>query len=360
MTTDRQLWGLGGLSAVATLIVLLGASGAGADISRAAAAALGAGGSAPATASATPASSTEAASDDAAEETTATDDTAASSATETTAVSDATDTAATDDTATDTSDTPTATTSEEARKPSNIKQVFVVTLAGKGVDATFGSSSPATYLATDLRPKGVLLSGFTSLGSSGLADRIALVSGQPPNPSTAAGCPRFTLIPPLTAPDKAGLITKDGCVYPNTIQTLAEQFAGRRLTWKAYAEDLDRGPKGAAATCRRPDYDQPDDTLEPRPGDTYTARNVPWVYFRGLIDVASCDSGVVPLSKLGSDIGTLSSTPNVAYIAPDCAATAVAEPAQTASPAGWPPPMRSCDASCPRSWPRRPTSRARC
>ncbi len=220
-----------------------------------------------------------------------------------------------DDTQADASDTPTATTADE-RKPSNIKHVFVITLAGKGVDATFGAGSPATYLATDLRPKGVLLSGFTSLGSSAIADRIALVSGQPPNPSTSAGCPTFNLIPPLTQPDKDGVIAKDGCVYPNTIQTLAEQLSGRKLRWQAYAEDHDRGPKGSAATCRRPDYDRPDDTTAPRPGDTYAARNVPWVYFRGLIDVASCDSGVVPLSKLGEDLSALAKTPNISYVAP--------------------------------------------
>lgn len=333
MTTDRQLWGIGGLSAVATLIVLLGASGAGADISRAAAAALG---KAPAPATTTAASATDATPSESTSSDASSDETTTAASDDAADTTTATDDAATDDTGgTDDagSDMPAATTAEE-RKPSNIKQVFIVTLAGQGVDATFGAGSPATYLTGELRPKGVLLSGFSSLGSSGLADRIALVSGQPPNPSTSAGCPTFTLIPPLTQPDKAGLITKDGCVYPNTIQTLAEQLPGRRLTWKAYAEDHDRGPKGAAAACRRPDYDRPDDTADPRPGDTYAARNVPWVYFRGLIDVASCDSGVVPLTKLGADIAALSSTPNVAYIAPGLCSDGSRGPCGDGDPGG--------------------------
>lgn len=318
MTGDRQLWGLGGLSALATVIVLLGASGAGADISRAAAAAFGRAPTPPATQTVTDrtpsadASTGDASASDAGglDAPAGTAGTADAAATDESAV--ATDDSSGDAAATD---APVATTAS-ARTPSNIKHVFVVTLAGHGIDATFGSGSPAPYLATELRPKGVLLAGFTSLGRSGLADRIALVSGQPPNPSTSAGCPTFTLIPPLTQPDDDGVISNDGCVYPNTIQTLAEQLPARRLTWKAYAEDHDRGPKGGAARCRRPEYDRPDDTKDPRPGDTYAAGNVPWVYFRGLIDLASCDSGVVPLTTLEGDLGRLATTPNITYVAP--------------------------------------------
>lgn len=340
MRGDRRLWSLGGLSALATLIVLLGASGSGADITRAAAAVLGrapASQAAPATAPA-----------DSARTTTSDDSTRDGAAATTAAATDPGTTAVTDAASDDTSDdstevdagggggggsgpdsTPAATT-----PTSNIRHVFLITLAAKGLDATFGAGSPANYLTGELRPKGVLLSGFRSLGGAAVADRIAAVSGQPPNAATRAGCTTYSQIPPLTTPDKAGVIAQDGCVYPNTVVTIGEQIQGARLQWKAYAEDLDQGPRGAAATCRRPTLDQQDDTLEPRPGDTYTARNVPWVYFRASIDVANCDTGVVPLSRLSADLSAVKSTPNLVYVAPGLCSDGSREACSDGAPGG--------------------------
>ncbi len=250
MTTDRQLWSLGGLSAAATLIVLLGASGGGGDIARAAAAALGAGSPAPAVAVASTPSGTSddaAAADDAAP---ATDDAGAATDAITgasgsaVAASDGAVEATTDsgEGGSATSDaTATSTTPNGARVASNIKHVFVITLAGKGPDATFGSGSAASYLNGQLRPKGALLTGFSSLGSAGVPDRIAAVSGQPPNAQTQTDCTTYSQIPPLTKPDAKGVVAADGCTYPSTIVTVAEQLQGQRLTWKDYAEDLDKG-----------------------------------------------------------------------------------------------------------------------
>lgn len=321
MISDRQLWGIGGLSVVGTLVVLLGASGRG-DIARAAAAAFGGSGSptTQAAAATTPATGGDAAASDgaAAVAADASDLAGAGTASGTTDAAGPTDDGGQTDggSSSDAGTTDGAAATTPGRTPSKIKHVFVVELAGQGSGVAFGAGSLATYLNGALRPKGVLLTGFSSLGTSGIADRIALVSGQPPNAATKAGCTTYSQIPPLTAPDANGLITQDGCTYPSTIVTVAEQLSGKRLTWKGYAEDLDQGPRGAAATCRRPDPDKPDDTQSPRPGDTYAARNVPWVYFRSLIDVAACDTGVVPLSRLKSDLAATATTPNLTYVSP--------------------------------------------
>ena len=47
------------------------------------------------------------------------------------------------------------------------------------------------YLAATLRPQGVLLTDYTLLDTAPLPNGIATVSGQPPNASTKAGCPRY-------------------------------------------------------------------------------------------------------------------------------------------------------------------------
>ncbi|MFT4034299.1 MAG: hypothetical protein QM679_01840 [Patulibacter sp.] len=325
MNGDRQLRALAALSSVATLTVLLGASGSGSELARAAAAAFA---PRPVSVAATvpqadtadtarhgdPSSThaaTAAAPSGNADGAGNASDTIANSEGE----SSINDEASEDPETTDTADATTATTPGD-RTASNIKHIFVITLAGQGYDATFGSGSAATYLNGTLRPKGTLLANFSSLSGSGIADRLAMVSGQPPNAATKAGCTTYSQIPPLTNPDDDGVITATGCLYPNTIVTVGEQIQGRRLTWKGYAEDLDQGPSGGATTCRRPNPDQPDDTIDPRPGDTYATRNVPWVYFRSLIEVANCDSGMTPLATLTTDLATATTTPNFAFISP--------------------------------------------
>lgn len=220
-----------------------------------------------------------------------------------------------DDTAgTEGSDTPTAA-ADDAPKPSRIKHIFVITLAGFGFDATFGSGSAAPYLARELRPKGTLLTGFSSLGRADLPDRLALISGQPPNTATQGNCATYQEIPASTKPNSAGEVTVDGCVFPNTVTTLADQVTSAGQTWRGYAQDMEKGPKGPVL-CRRPPSNGPDDTQQPRPGDTYAARNNPFVYFHSLLDLSDCDANAGPLTKLEGDLASAKKTPNLSYIAP--------------------------------------------
>jgi len=201
-------------------------------------------------------------------------------------------------------------------QPTKIRHVFVITLAGHGFDTTFGAASPATYLNVTLRPKGALLSGYRSLGAADLPDQIAAIGGQPPNADTRAGCPTFREIPPTEAPSRAGVVSADGCVYPNTVTTLADQLSASRGRWRAYVEDLDRGavPK---TTCRHPDSNRPDDTLTARVGDGYATRHNPFVYFHSLLDLGDCDSSDGALTQLEHDLAKVADTPNYSYIVPN-------------------------------------------
>ncbi|MBJ7330326.1 MAG: hypothetical protein JHC95_10540 [Solirubrobacteraceae bacterium] len=204
----------------------------------------------------------------------------------------------------------------EAPKPTKIKHVFVITLQGRGSDAAFGPASQAPYLAKELRPKGALLSKFQSLGKADLPDRLALISGQPPNAATRGNCATYQEIPASTKPDEAGDVTVDGCVYPNTITTLADQVTSAGSVWKAYAEDLEKGPKGAV-NCRRPVSNAVDDTQTGRPGDGYFARGNPFVYFHSLLDLSDCEANDGPLTALDADLASAKKTPTLSYIAPN-------------------------------------------
>ncbi|HKG03969.1 MAG TPA: alkaline phosphatase family protein [Conexibacter sp.] len=224
-------------------------------------------------------------------------------------------------------------------EPTKIRHVFLIVLAGHGFDATFGGGSPANYLNTTLRPKGTLLTGYSSLGRAGLADELAMIGGQPPNADTRADCPTYREIPPTSAPSRTGEITADGCVYPNTVTTLADQLSASRREWRAYVEDLDRGPAptpGVApkATCRHPASNAADDTLTARPGDGYATRRNPFVYFHSLLDLGDCDANDGSLAELENDLRSEKDTPSLAYIAPNLCNDGTESPCIDGTPGG--------------------------
>lgn len=222
-----------------------------------------------------------------------------------------------------------------APQPTKIRHVFVIALAGHGFDAAFGPQSSAPYLATRLRPRGVVLEGFRALGAAQLPDHIAQVGGQPPNAQTRADCPSFAEIPPATTPTKSGEIRAHGCVFPNTVTTIGDQLTASRRVWRAYVEDLDRGPE-RRATCRRPASNAADDTLRDRAGDGYATRRNPFVYFHSLLDLGDCDALDGPLERLERDLRTVATTANYSYVAPNLCHSGSESPCADGSPGGLP------------------------
>jgi hypothetical protein len=218
-------------------------------------------------------------------------------------------------------------------RPTHVKHVFEIVLAGRGFDATFGAGSVATYLNGTLRPKGTLLTGAQSLGRADLPDHLALISGQPPNDDTRAGCPTYTEIPQTAKPTKAGEITAKGCAYPNTVITVADQIAASGRMWRAYVEDLDKG-QPPRTSCRRPASGAADDTVLPRPGDGYATRHNPFVYFHSLLDLGGCDSSDGPLAPLETDLAKAKTTPAFSYIVPNLCNDGTTSPCPNGSPGG--------------------------
>ncbi|MET0603171.1 MAG: alkaline phosphatase family protein [Baekduia sp.] len=227
----------------------------------------------------------------------------------------------------------TETPAADEPRPTHIKHVFEIVLAGRGFDATFGASSVATYLNGTLRPKGTLLAGARSLGRADLPDHLALISGQPPNDDTRTGCPTYTELPQTAKPNKAGEITAKGCAYPNTVITVADQLAAAGSTWRAYVEDLDKG-QPPRTSCRRPASGAVDDTVVARPGDGYATRHNPFVYFHSLLDLSGCDSFDGPLAQLETDLTKAKTTPAFSYIVPNLCNDGTASPCADGSPGG--------------------------
>ena len=180
---------------------------------------------------------------------------------------------------------------------------------------------------------GALLTQYSSLGRADLPDYLAMIGGQPPNADTRRGCPAFTQFPQSAAPSSSGEIATDGCVYPNTVTTVADQITASGRTWRAYVEDQDRGPRGKIG-CRRPESNASDDTTRARPGDGYATRHNPFVYYHSLLDLGDCDANDGALDALAGDLRSAAKTPNLAFIAPNLCHDGTESPCADGTPGG--------------------------
>ncbi|MCW3046704.1 MAG: phosphoesterase [Solirubrobacterales bacterium] len=219
-------------------------------------------------------------------------------------------------------------------KPSKVKHVFVIALTGAGAQAAFGATSPAHYLATELKRRGTLLSGFRPVdGASDLPNYLAMTGGQPPNPDTRGECATFSDFPPDAATGSDGVVKGAGCLYPNTVLSIGDQLTASRHTWRAYAEDLGSG-SGGVQSCRHPHPGEADDTLKARAGDQYATRHNPFVYFHSLLDLGDCMANDVALDRLSGDLRSVSTTPDYAFLAPNLCDSGTETPCVDGRPGG--------------------------
>jgi phosphatidylinositol-3-phosphatase len=187
-------------------------------------------------------------------------------------------------------------------KPS-IGHVFALVLAGRGVDATFASAAPAGYLRDELPRRGQVLLTYRAVARGTLANGVALVSGQGPNPQTEADCPTYSdFVPAGEAPD--GQLRGEGCVYGAEVKTIADQLSSLGLRWRTYAE-------GMKTPCRRPAPGAPAET------GPYTTAHDPFVFFHSIVDTPDCASSVLPYDRLARDLRQEKTTPTLSWIVPD-------------------------------------------
>ncbi len=200
-----------------------------------------------------------------------------------------------------------------------IRHVFVLLLENQSYHFTFGSRSPAPYLARTLPARGAILTHYYAIGHASLGNYIALVSGQAPNIATQLDCSTYTdfraSVPGL---DEHGQLHGQGCVYPRSVRSLPDQLEAAGLTWRAYMEDMGKNPAREPATCGHGSLGAPESTSLASAGDQYAAKHNPFVYFHSIIDdQARCDSHVVNLARLPQDLASASTTANYTFITPN-------------------------------------------
>jgi phosphatidylinositol-3-phosphatase len=244
-----------------------------------------------------------------------TDEDASSSTSDATTGDDTTDDSTTGTPSTDTATSPTP----------QAGHVFVIALTTTSYRAAFGLGSVAHYLNHKLRRKGVLLSGYRTLGGSELPDYLAMVSGQAPNADTRTDCAIYAEFSGSAAASSDGQVPGPGCVYPDTVLTVADQVTAAGKQWKAYLADMDD-------PCVHANSNAADDVALPGAGSEYDTRHNPFIYFHSLLDLGGCQSNDVALTELTKDLRKAKRTPTYAFIAPgQCD-----EPSADACPAGTP------------------------
>jgi hypothetical protein len=196
---------------------------------------------------------------------------------------------------------------EEVLPP--VKHLFLIVLGENSFEEAFGEDSPAPYLAQKLTAKGELLPNYYAVTQGDLANQVALLSGQGPTAETAANCPVYGDIVPGTI-SVEGQVEGTGCVYPAATPTLPGQLVEKKLSWKAYVEDL-------TTPCVRAENGRD-----------------PFVYFHSLTDAPDCARSDVGLDQLATDLQAAESTPTLSYIVPDACHDGGEAPCAPDQPAG--------------------------
>ncbi|HEX8752099.1 MAG TPA: alkaline phosphatase family protein [Solirubrobacterales bacterium] len=215
-----------------------------------------------------------------------------------------------------------------------IRHFFVIVLENENAENSFGANPPAPYLGKTMRSEGAFIPNYYGTGHASLDNYIAMVSGQPPNLATQADCPIFApFAPGLMRED--GVALGEGCVYPSTVPTVANQLEDSGHTWRGYMQDMAAGAAGEPTSCRHPEIGAADPTQSPREHDQYAARHDPFVYFHSIIDYATCQRNVVDLGRLSHDLERESTTPEYAFITPDLCADGHESSCPDGSPGGF-------------------------
>jgi phosphatidylinositol-3-phosphatase len=205
---------------------------------------------------------------------------------------------------------------------SPIRHVFVIVLENEGFDTTFGPNSKAPYLSKTLTSQGVLLQNYYGTGHASLDNYIAMISGQAATPDTRNDCQTYKEFA-MTGVTPDGQAIGQGCIYPASIKTIADQLAAAGKTWRAYMGDMGNDPNRESATCGHPVVGAADMTqIAEKPstavplGDNYATRHNPFMYFHSIIDSPACQTGVVNLNRLTQDLQSAATTPNLVFITP--------------------------------------------
>ena len=228
---------------------------------------------------------------------------------------------------------PPAVRASKPAAPPPIKHVFLILLENESFATTFGPASLAPYFADTLVKEGALLSEYYGVGHSSLDNYIAIISGLAPTPNSQGDCGLY-LDFHETGMAPGGQPIGTGCVYPAHVPTIANQLAAKGLVWKAYMEDMGKEPSRESATCGHAVIGTSDRTEHATRTDQYAAKHNPFVYFHAIIDSASCQTNVIALPALATDLRSAGTTPSYSFIAPSLCHDGHDKPCRNGEPGG--------------------------
>jgi hypothetical protein len=223
--------------------------------------------------------------------------------------------------------------SVQRNRAPEIQHVFIIVLENKGYDTTFRTGTDAPYLAETMVKQGALLRQYYGTGHFSLDNYIAMISGIAPTVETQSDCPHFDDFVETGMAEDSQPIGK-GCVYPAHVRTIANQLTATHRTWKGYMEDMGNDPEREAPRCGHAPIGALDPTERAAPNDQYAAKHDPFVYFHAVIDSASCQQNVVPLTELERDLQSIDRTPNYAFISPNLCHDGHDQPCVSHEPGG--------------------------
>ena len=180
----------------------------------------------------------------------------------------------------------------------SLGHVMVVLLPG-------GSASQE--LPSALIKKGYLLRGYRQPSVSGLANRLALVTGQAPNTATSnpSGCDTPTLVPDPPSEFATGdSIPGDGCIYPREVGDIASDVVGAageksRVYVETGATKPVAGWPDDAGLCTPPADGV---ALTPPTGGAPDLRDNPFLWLSKFSTGFECGQAIRPLERLADDI----------------------------------------------------------
>jgi hypothetical protein len=205
----------------------------------------------------------------------------------------------------------------QAKLPPPVKHVWTIVLENEDATTSFGPDSPAPYLATTLRQKGQFLPNYYGVTHASLGNYLAMISGQGSDPATRSDCFNYSdFMQTQSQLDSSGQAIGNGCVYPATVKTVADQLQGKGLSWRGYMEDMGNDPTRETSPCGHPALNANDKSIGASPTDQYATRHNPFVYFHSLLDSGSCANYDVSLAPLQGDLAA-NSVPSYTFITPD-------------------------------------------
>jgi hypothetical protein len=212
-----------------------------------------------------------------------------------------------------------------------LRHVFVLILENQAEDNTFGSLMPVPYLQNTVSAQGAFIPNYWGTSHFSLGNYVSFISGMSATTQNQGDCTTYTQI--LNSTTVAyNQVSGNGCVYPSTTITLADQLAAAHFSWRGYMEDMGNDGTREGATCGQTQptassgtYGFPDLTLSAQPAssghpqDQYAERHNPFVYFSSLLSSGSCLKNVVPLSDatLTNDLKSIATTANFNWITPN-------------------------------------------